>query len=99
MAQIKATASEIRKKAEELRNLNTQFDSKVEELAGDEQNVASKWEGEARDAFHNAFTTDKAKWDQFHTAVEQYAVALDNIAAEDEAKEAANVGIASTRTY
>lgn len=98
MPQIKVTASEVRKKAEELRQLNSQFSSKVDELTSQEQSVASKWEGEARDAFHNAFNTDKTKWDEFHRVIEQYAVALDNIATEYEAKENMNVNIASTRT-
>jgi len=98
MAQIKVTAEEVRKKAEELRNLNAQFQSKVEELSTDEQSLAAKWEGESRDAFHTAFNTDKAKWEEFHTAIEQYAVALDQIAAEYDRAEQANLQIASSRT-
>lgn len=95
MAQIMVTSSELRKKAEELRNLNSQFNSKVEELSNDELNMASKWEGEARDAFHNAFNMDKVKWSDFYAAINQYATALETIAAEYERKEAENVVIAS----
>lgn len=99
MAEIRVTAAEVRRKAEELRNLNSQFQSKVDELTNDEQSLAAMWEGDAKTAFHTAFNNDKTQWDAFHSLIEQYAVALDNIATEYDNKEAANASIASTRNY
>ena len=57
------------------------------------------WEGEANDAFHNAFTRDKVQMDNFYNAIQQYAAVLDNIAAKYEAAEATNTNTATTRTY
>lgn len=57
------------------------------------------WEGEAKNAFHNAFQNDKAKMQNFKTAIDQYVAALQNIAAKYAQAEAANVNTASTRNY
>lgn len=99
MAEIRVTAAEIRKKAQELRSLNSQFQKNVETLVGSEQSLASMWEGDAKTAFHNAFNNDKSQMDNFHSAIEQYAAALDRIADEYEKREAMNAEIASNRTY
>lgn len=99
MAEIRVTAAEVRKKAEELRSLNSNFQQKVESLVNSEQSLGAMWEGEAKDAFHAAFNNDKTQMDNFHTAIEQYAAALDRIAAEYEKREAQNANIASQRTY
>ena len=56
------------------------------------------WEGEAREAFRNAFQTDAAKMDEFVATIEQYAASLEMIAAKYEAAEAKATNIAATRT-
>lgn len=99
MAEIKVTSAEVRRKAEELRSLNSQFQSKVDQLVSDEDSLNKMWEGDANIAFHTAFNNDKGQWDAFHSLIEQYAVALDNIATEYDNKEAMNQNIASTRNY
>ncbi|MBQ9991568.1 MAG: WXG100 family type VII secretion target [Lachnospiraceae bacterium] len=99
MAEIRVTSAEVRKRAEELRSLNGQFKAKVAALVECEQNLASSWEGDAKTAFHNAFNQDKGQWDNFAVVIEQYATALDNIAAEYDNKEAMNANIASSRSY
>ncbi|MBE5881917.1 MAG: WXG100 family type VII secretion target [Lachnospiraceae bacterium] len=99
MAEIKVTVSELRSKAGELRNLNSQFKTKVGELESAEQNLASMWEGDAKTAFHTAFTNDKTQMDNFYNLMEQYIITLENIATEYENKEMANAQIASTRSY
>lgn len=99
MAEIRVTSAELRRKAEELRNLNSQFKSKVEELTNCELSLASMWEGDAKTAFHNSFNNDKIQWNNFHTLIEQYIVTLMNIAAEYDNKEAMNANIASSRNY
>ena len=99
MAEIMVTPSEVHSRADELRNLNSQFLAKVDALTSSETNLTNMWEGEARDAFHSAFTNDRGQMENFHTVIDQYATALDNIATEYESREAANVQIASNRTY
>lgn len=99
MAEFRVTSAELRRKADELKNLNSQFKSKVGELVNNEGSLVSMWEGPARDAFHNAFNSDKAQWDNFYSLIEQYIIALNNNAAEYDSKEALNVNIASRRNY
>ena len=99
MAEIRVTTAEVRKKAEELRNLNSQFKQKVESLVSNEQALAAMWEGDAKTAFHNAFNNDKIQMDNFSSVMEQYTIALENIATEYDNKEALNTQIATQRTY
>lgn len=99
MALIRVTSQKLRETAEQLRGLNQQFQTQVDTLAGQEQTLASQWEGDAKDAFHTAFNNDKTQWEAFHTLIEQYAVSLNNIAIEYDNKESMNQNIASSRTY
>lgn len=99
MALIQVTAAELRTKAGELRDLNAQFKNQVSNLESDEQQLASMWEGEAKNAFHNAFNNDKTQMDNFYNLIEQYCVTLENIATKYENAENQNVEIASSRTY
>ncbi len=98
MALIQVTSRDLKNAADTLRTLNSSFNSQVENLAALEQKLNGQWDGQANDAFHMAFNNDKIKWDMFHTQIDQYALALDNIAIEYENKENANLSIASTRT-
>lgn len=98
MAEIKVTSAEIRNKANELRQMNQQFKTKVEAMVTSENTLCGQWEGDAKTAFHTAFTNDKAKWDLFAQEIENYSIALENIAQEYDAKEAANTNIASQRS-
>ncbi len=99
MALIQVTATELRTKAGELRDLNAKFKTQVSNLEGDEQNLASMWEGEAKNAFHTAFNNDKAQMDNFYNLIEQYCVTLENIATKYEIAESQNAETAATRTY
>lgn len=99
MGLIQVSASELKVKAGELRNLNSQFKTQVGNLESQEQALIGMWEGEARDAFNVAFNNDKTQMDNFHNLIEQYCVALENIAAKYEMAEAQNLSTASKRTY
>lgn len=99
MAEIKVTPAVVRSKAEELKGLNGQMKSKVEELTSSEQLLVSMWEGEAKTAFHTAFNNDKSQWETFYNLIEQYVVTLTNIAIEYENKEKMNAEIATSRSY
>lgn len=98
MAEIMVTASEVHNRAEQLQNLNTQFKSKLETLVSRETALVSKWEGEAREAFHNAFNTDKVKMEEFHAVIGEYVTALNQIATNYEQAESKALAQASSRT-
>jgi WXG100 family type VII secretion target len=97
MAYIQVTSSELRKQAEQIRGLNTRFQTQVTSLEGAEQSLKSMWEGRANNAFHNAFVKDKGQMDSFFSAIEQYIAALLAIALKYEQAEARNTDTATTR--
>lgn len=99
MALIRVTAAQLKAKAEELTGLNTNFKSNVSDLEACEQNLVSMWDGQAKDAFHQAFNNDKIQMTNFSTLIEKYVNTLLVIAAKYEQAEAANTETASTRTY
>lgn len=99
MAAFQVTSSELRTKASELRELNSQFKTQVGNLESQEGSLITMWEGEARNAFDTAFKNDKTQMDNFYNLIEQYCVALENIAAKYDMAEAQNVSTAQARTY
>lgn len=99
MSDFTVSINDLKAKVDSLRQLNSQFKSQVGELEATEANLNGMWEGEAKNAFHNAFMSDKAQMDNFYNAVELYAQRLEAIAARYAQAEAANVDIASERTY
>ena len=99
MAEISVRSSELRTKAQTLSQLNQSFNTQITVLQQNEQSVCSMWEGEAKDAFHNAFTHDKGMMDQFKQAIAKYVQALLDIAQHYETAEQKNTQTATTRTY
>lgn len=99
MATFTVTSNELKTKAEELRNLNQQFKNEVSSLESLEGTLSGMWEGEARDAFHKAFDSDKIQMNNFYNAIETYVMRLEEAAAKYTQVEAANVEIANTRNY
>lgn len=99
MANFKVTTSVLRTQADELTELNGRFKSSVEKLVTSEASLNSMWDGEANDAFHAAFATDKGKMDEFYNLIMQYIERLRTIASRYEQTEQTNTEIASNRTY
>ena len=99
MAEFMVTAANLVSKAAELESLNSNFKSQVEKLSSDEQALSGMWEGEARNAFHNAFEHDKNEMYEFYNAIVTYVNALNDIAKKYAQAEATNVEIANTRKY
>lgn len=99
MAGFEVTVSELKAKATELRDLNAQFKTQVGNLESQEGSLCSMWEGEAKSAFDKAFKSDKSQMDNFYNLIEQYCVALENIAAKYDLAESQNVSTAQTRSY
>lgn len=99
MAAFQVTSSQLKAKAGELRNLNAQFKTQVGNLETQEGSLMSMWEGEAKKAFDTAFKNDKVQMGNFYNLIEQYCVALENIAAKYDMAEAQNVSTATARSY
>ena len=99
MAQIMVTSTQLRQTAEQLKELNGQYRTQLGALESTEATLKGQWEGEANEKFHAAFVRDKAEMDEFAGLIDQYAVALEQIAAEYEKAEQANADLATQRNY
>ena len=69
---IQVTTATLKNKANELKSLNSKFKSQVENLKSAESSLNGMWEGEAKTAFHKAFTQDITQMHNFYNAIEQY---------------------------
>lgn len=99
MAEFSVSAKELRSKASELRNQNQAFKGQVDDLAGQEGQLITMWDGQAKDAFHKAFEHDKNCMEDFHAIIEDYCRVLDEIAQKYEDAERKNLDIANQRNY
>ncbi len=99
MAAFTVTASQLKSAAGELRSLNGQFKSTVGNLESQEGALLTMWDGEAKDAFHNAFISDKGQMDNFYNLIEQYCGTLESIADKYALAEQQNVSTAQSRSY
>lgn len=95
MAEFIVTAQEVRNKAAELRKINEQYKSTVENLKSEVARLSGMWEGEAHDSFDASFKKDSINMDNFYTAIGDYCVKLDDIAVNYNNAEARNVATAS----
>ncbi len=99
MANIKVTSMELRNAASTLREYNSNFKTQVSALESSEATLNGQWQGDANTAFHKAFMNDKSFMDKFAMEIEKYCAALETAAAKYDAKEAANVELATQRKY
>lgn len=99
MASFITTPAQLRAKAEELAALNNSFKTNVSELEAEEQNLMGMWEGQAKEAFHQAFSSDKIQMTNFSTLIEKYVASLLTIAAKYEEAERINTETATARKY
>ena len=99
MALIRVTAAQVKSTADQLRQYDSQFKSQVDNLETHELNLGSMWEGQAKDAFHNAFNNDKEYMNQFYVLIEKYCQALEQIARSYEEAEARNTDTATKRSF
>ena len=96
--QFTVTPSELRRKADELRQLNGNFDRYINDLLNQERQLYGMWEGDAHESFHNALMNDEQKMRSFKRAVDDFSAKLMQIAGEYERTESINNNIATTRT-
>ncbi len=99
MSFFEVTSQELRRKAEMLSQLNSQFRSKKTDLEAKEGGLCGMWEGEAKNVFHQAFTRDMTQMDAFYELIIQYVQALLSIARRYEETERRNAEIAAARSY
>ena len=99
MSFIQVTAEELKNRASQLQGLNMKFQAEIENLMNCQNNLSSMWEGEAKDAFYQAFMRDKGSMDNFKDAINGYIQALNTIAARYEEAEKRNLSTASSRTF
>ncbi|SDZ96709.1 WXG100 family type VII secretion target [Oribacterium sp. KHPX15] len=97
MSMFRVNASTLRSQAEQLSTLNESFKTQISNLNDKENALSNMWEGEARNAFHNAFQADKAQFDVFYQGIKNFITTLENDAAEYEKAEAQNLSTAQTR--
>lgn len=94
---IQLTTSDLKKKKEELENLNTQLKNDIKKLDAIEQTLMSMWEGDASKEFHKVYVKDGVAFDKFTELVTKYAGALEQIMALYQKAEQENVQIAKKR--
>lgn len=99
MAMFRVATAQLKAKAEELTGLNNNLKTNISELESCEQNLSGMWEGQAKDAFHQAFHNDKVQMTNFTTLIEKYVYTLLNSIAKYEQAENLNTETASTRNY
>lgn len=99
MAEFSVSISQLQAKADELEQLNQTFDSMVKNLQETEGALGSMWEGEAKNGFHNAFTSDMTQLRNFYNAIIAYINALRLAIQKYVEAENKGVELASTRKY
>ena len=99
MAYFQVTSSQLRSAAGRISDLNNQFKARAEQLGEQEAALCSMWEGQAKDAFHQAFLRDRQQMNVFEQLIARYVQALLEIAVRYEQAEARNREIAAARKY
>lgn len=90
------TPKQLMSKATELRNQNSSLKSQIENMKSTEGALSAMWEGEAKQAFRNAFNTDIARMEEFRAVIDQYAAALEEMAQKYIEAEMKNVATVQT---
>lgn len=88
------TPATVNSKAQELHSQNARLKSLIESMRAQEESLNGMWDGEANDAFHNAFMKDITQMSNFYNAIEQYVQKLQEIAKKYQQAENTNCGIA-----
>lgn len=99
MALIRVSATELKNRAEQLNQANSNLKAKVEEFESAAQALANQWQGEARDAFVAAYSQDKVQMNNFINVINEYYQKLIATADLYDRAEQKNVDIATTRNY
>ena len=96
-ATFRVSTAQLIQQAQELQNLNERFKAEVTAMTEKEEALSSMWEGEARNAFHNAYATDAEKFANFYNGIVRFSQALSDVAQNYQKAEAQAAAIATTR--
>ena len=99
MALIRVTSSELRNAEAELSSLNGRLKNEAEEFMNGANALGATWEGETKEAFMRAATSDKQQMDAFMALIDKYCAAIEEIASKYDQAEANNTATATSRTY
>lgn len=94
----RVTPAQLTQQAQDLQALNERFKTEVTAMTEKEEALSSMWEGEARNAFHNAFATDVQKFQEFYNTVARFVQTLGENAQKYQKAEAQSAAIATTRS-
>ncbi len=95
-SRLRVTSQELRKRANELENLNTAFLAQVSGLKEDEARLSGSYQGDAQKQFHIRFVKDVENFQAFSNAIRRYIEQLRADADSYDAAERRNVAIAQT---
>ena len=90
MAEIRVTPSELRSKADELEQLNRQFQQEVTSMVGYEQELSGMWEGEAQKAYATRFKALDGDMAQIQMKINEHVTDLNEMAQTYKQAESAN---------
>ncbi len=96
MNEIRVTSSQaILNVIEQLRNYNTEFRAKADEIRTEQKMLTTNWEGEASDTFQANFQKEEPSFENFAMAIDEYVVALQKILEQYEQAEGISIGLAN----
>lgn len=96
---IKLTQSALKKKKEELENLNTNLKSQIKDMNSTEKSLMGMWEGDAAKAFDKTYDKDGATFEKFTELVTKYVGTLESIMSLYQKAEQTNIQTAKKRSY
>ncbi|MDE6434728.1 MAG: WXG100 family type VII secretion target [Lachnospiraceae bacterium] len=96
---IKLTQSALKKKKDELENLNAQLKGEIKDLNSTEKSLMGMWEGDAAKAFDATYDKDGESFNKFTKLVEKYAKTIESIIQAYQKAEQKNIQTAKKRSY
>lgn len=99
MSEIRVSFQELRNKADELKTMNEQLRSALETLDTQEGTLLLMWEGDAKNAFHTAYTSDRGQMESLCSVIDQFYNFIIYMISSYLQVELLNQDIAQTRTY
>ena len=95
---FRVTPAQLMQQAQDLQTLNERFRTEVNAMTEKEESLSGMWEGEARNAFHNAYATDAQKFQEFYNTVARFIQTLSEDAQKYQKAEAQAAAVANTRS-
>ena len=95
MSSMTVNTAELRKVANELTELNGQYQQRIGSLIDDEAELSSMWEGPANTAFRTQFAKSCETFNSFSKVIAEYVTALTEIAVRTETEEGRAESIAN----